>query len=265
MTPLSRLARMFCPFALVLVLAAAPALAQTAEQIAAVQSWLNEQGYDAGPADGMMGARTRNAITLWESEHGQPETGAVSPWMIDMALGSGGEAGAGQGTDDASGGDTGLIAVDPSAESAVSALDGDIAAFSGTGALEFTARDGGAILITDGFPWRPGIPVAPRTIAIVDTAYGIFTAAPDSQVPVPLDSSVVEVPGSTFVPLFLAYDRDAAARSSLADASGIVWSFRQGSLRFELDGYVLEAADPGATIAFGDDGVLLTGFTLSPL
>ena len=56
-----------------------------------------------------------------------------------------------------------------------------------------------------------------------------------------------------------------AARSSLADASGIVWSFRQGGLRFELDGYVLEAADPGATIAFSDDGVLLTGFTLSPL
>ena len=41
MTPLSRLARMFCPFALVLGLAAAPALAQTAEQIAAVQAWLN--------------------------------------------------------------------------------------------------------------------------------------------------------------------------------------------------------------------------------
>ena len=243
MTPLSRLARTFCLFALVLGLAAAPALAQTAEQIAAVQAWLNEQGYDAGPADGMMGARTRSAISLWESEHGQPETGEVSPWMIDM----------------------GQIAVDSSAESAVSALDGDIAAFSGTGALEFSERDGGAILITDGFPWRPGIPVAPRTIAIVDTGYGIFTAAPESQVPVPLESNVVDVPGSTFVPLFLAYDRDAAARSSLADASGIVWSFRQGGLRFELDGYVLEAADPGATIAFGDDGVLLTGFTLSPL
>ena len=259
MTPLSRLARTFCLFALVLGLAAAPALAQTAEQIAAVQAWLNEQGYDAGPADGMMGARTRSAISLWESEHGQPETGEGSPWMIDMALGSGGERGAGQG------GDTGPIAVDSSAESAVSALDGDIAAFSGTGALEFSERDGGAILITDGFPWRPGIPVAPRTIAIVDTGYGIFTAAPESQVPVPLESNVVDVPGSTFVPLFLAYDRDAAARSSLADASGIVWSFRQGGLRFELDGYVLEAADPGATIAFGDDGVLLTGFTLSPL
>jgi len=264
MTPFRAFARLLTPLALVLGLlmgpAIAPAMAQTADQIAAVQAWLNGQGYDAGPADGMMGGRTRSAISAWESEHGQPETGAVSPWMIDMAMGVTAAEGTGQG-DDA----TGLITADPSAESAVSDLNGDITAFSGTGGLEFSEREGGAILITDGFPWRPGIPVAPRTIVIIDTAYGIFTAAPESQVPVPLDANVVEVPGSTFVPLFLAYDRDAAAQSSLADATGIVWQFQQGGLRFELDGYVLEAAEPGATIAFSDDGVLLTGFTLAPL
>jgi peptidoglycan hydrolase-like protein with peptidoglycan-binding domain len=262
MTARRRLARLLPPLALGALLAAGPAFAQTADEIDAVQVWLNQQGYDAGPADGMMGARTRDAISQWESEHGQPATGEVSGWLVEMALG--GPEAAAQGAEpgnDASG----LISVDPSAEDAVSALQGDITAFSGTGALQFSEREDGAIVITDGFPWRPGIPVAPRTIAIVDTTYGIFTAAPDSSVPVPLDNNIVEVPGSAFVPLFLAFDRQAAATSSLADASGIVWRFDQGALRFELEGYVLTAAEPGATIAFSDDGVVLTGFVLAPL
>lgn len=264
MTATARLLRLLSlpALAVVLGLAAVPARAQTADEIAAVQDWLNGQGYDAGPADGMIGSRTRSAISQWETEHGQPATGEVSGWIVEMALGgpAGAADGAGAGNDA-----SGLIAVDPGAESAVSDLQGDITAFSGTGALQFSEREDGAILITDGFPWRPGIPVAPRTIEIVDIEYGIFTAAPDSSVPVPLDNNVVEVPGSTFVPLFLAYDRQAAATSSLADASGIVWRFDQGDLRFELEGYVLTAAAPGATIAFGDDGVVLTGFELSPL
>lgn len=262
MTASRRLARLLPPLALAALLVATPALAQTADEIAVVQVWLNQQGYDAGPADGMMGARTRDAISQWETEHGQPATGEVSGWLVEMALG--GADAAAQGAEpgnDASG----LIEVDPSADSAVSALQGDIEAYAGTGALQFSEREDGAILITDGFPWRPGIPVAPRTIEIVDTTYGIFTAAPDSSVPVPLEDSVVEVPGSAFVPLFLAYDREAAATSSLADASGIVWRFDQGGLRFELEGYVLTADAPGATIAFSDDGVVLTGFVLAPL
>ena len=266
MTATARFFRLLPSLALALLLAAAPgaapALAQTADEIAAVQIWLNDQGYDAGPADGMMGSRTRNAISQWETEHGQPATGEVSGWIIEMALGgpAGAADGAGAGNDA-----SGLISVEPAADSPVSDLQGDITAFSGTGDLEFSAMEDGAILISDGFPWRPGIPVASRTIEIVDIAYGIFTAAPGSSVPVPLDNNVVEVPGSSFVPLFLAYDRQAAATSSLADASGIVWLFDQGDLRFELDGYVLTAASPGATIAFGDDGVVLTGFELSPL
>lgn len=264
MTATARLFRLLPLLALALLLAAAPeaARAQTADEIMAVQDWLNDQGYDAGPADGMMGSRTRNAISQWETEHGQPATGEVSGWIVEMALG--GPAGAADGAE--AGNDaSGLISVDPAAESAVSDLTGDITAFSGTGDLQFSAGEDGAIVISDGFPWRPGIPVAPRTIEIVDVTYGIFTAAPGSSVPVPLENNVVEVPGSTFVPLFLAYDRQAAATSSLADASGIVWRFDQGDLRFELDGYVLTAAAPGATIAFGDNGVVLTGFELSPL
>lgn len=253
---------------LVLALAVSPAAAQTAEDIAAVQGWLNDQGYDAGPADGMMGSRTRNAISEWEIEHGQPATGELSGWIIDMAVsGADGSAGAGQGATDS----TDVIAdpgADPGAgsdsDSAVASLEGDISDFSGTGSLEFNEREDGAILITDGLPWRPAFDFAPRTLTIVDTGYGIFSTAPDSLVPVPLDDDVVDVPGSAFVPLFLALDREAAARSSLADAAGITWRFEQDELRFELDGYVLAASAPGATIAFRSDGVLLTGFSLSP-
>lgn len=249
---------------LVLASAVTPAAAQTAADIAAVQSWLNAQGYDAGPADGMMGARTRNAISEWEIEHGQPVTGELSGWIIDMAVsGADGAAGAGQGAEDSSGG-----IADPGAgsdpDSAIARLEGDIMAFSGTGSLEFNEREDGAILITDGLPWRPDFELAPRTLTIVDTGYSIFSTAPDSLVPVPLDNDVVDVPGSVFVPLFLAQDRQAAARSSLADAAGITWRFEHGGQRFELDGYVLAAPEAGATIAFRGDGVLLTGFTLSP-
>lgn len=247
--PLRR--RLASVLALVLVLLAAPALAQTADDIRAVQDWLNAQGYDAGPADGMMGSRTRNAIRAWEADHGQPETGEVAGWLVEMALA--GEA-------EASG------AADPEAEvsSAVTALEGDATALAGTGDLAFTEREDGSIVITDGFPWRNGVAVAPRTIEIAAVAYGLFTATPESEVPVPLDGEVVDVPGSTFVPLFLALDREAAVQSSLADAEGIVWRFLIGDLRFELDGYVLAAAQPGATIAFEPQGVVLTGFRLVP-
>lgn len=242
----------------VLLGAALPALAQTAEEIRAVQAWLNAQGYDAGPADGMMGSRTRSAIGAWQADHGQPETGEVEGWLVELAMGEGDVPGA-----EALGLDAGAVTTsDPG--SAVSNLEGDIEALAGTGALAFTEREDGAIVVTDGFPWRPGVAVPPRTIEIASAAYGLFTAAPDSQVPVPLDNNVVDVPGATFVPLFLALDREATARSSLADAEGIVWHFLVGDLRFELDGYVLVAARPGATIAFETGGVVLTGFRLIP-
>lgn len=237
--------------ALLLMLGTAPVLAQTADDIRTVQAWLNDQGYDAGPADGMMGSRTRNAIRAWEADHGQPETGEVAGWLVEMALAGGSDA---------------PDAADPVADlpSAITVLEGDAAALAGTGDLAFTERDDGSILIADGFPWRSGVAVAPRTIEIAAVGYGLFTATPESLVPVPLDGEVVDVPGSTFVPLFLALDREAAARSSLADAEGIVWRFLIGDLRFELDGYVLAAAQPGATIAFESQGVVLTGFRLVP-
>lgn len=247
--------------ALVFALVASPALAQTADDIAAVQQWLNDQGYDAGPADGMMGQRTRSAIAAWESEHGREATGELSGWIVDMAV-SGGDGSAAPAGEDGTA--DGTIAV-PEGETTIAALDGDIMAFSGTGGLEFSEREDGTILITDGLAWRPGIAMAPRILEITDTEFGIFSTSAESLVPVPLDDSVVDVPGSAFVPLFLALDREAAARSSLADAAGITWTFRQGGLHFALDGFMLTAEAPGASIAFGADGVVLSGFTLAPL
>jgi len=259
MTLRRRLAALTLPFVLALALAAAPAAAQTAGEIRAVQAWLNEQGYDAGPADGMMGGRTRSAIELWEIEHGRPATGELSDWIVTLATGEtapASEAVADDGADAAAGGD--------SRPSSVSVLVGDARALSGTGPLAFTEREDGAIVVTDGIPWRREIAVAPRIIEIASAEFGLFTATPESMVPVPLETSIVDVPGSTFVPLFLAYDREAAAGGSLADAAGITWRFLAGELRFELDGYVRSATAPGATITFEPDAVVLRGFDIAP-
>jgi len=158
--------------ALFLAFAPQAATAQTQAEVAAVQAYLAQQGYDPGPADGLMGSRTREAIGAFEADRGQPVTGEVSDWIIALA--------------------TGL------------------------------AADSGGV-------------------------------------------GVVEVPGTIFVPLFLAHDLDSAATASLADAAGMTWRFAEGGLRFELDGFALEAAEPGATMAFTESAVILTGFALNPL
>lgn len=41
------------------------------ENIAQAQRWLEELGYNPGPADGVPGLRTRAAVTRFQSEHGQ--------------------------------------------------------------------------------------------------------------------------------------------------------------------------------------------------
>lgn len=45
----------------------------------AVQLRLAELGYEPGPADGMMGPRTRAAVCAFERDHAMPETGKVTP------------------------------------------------------------------------------------------------------------------------------------------------------------------------------------------
>jgi len=43
----------------------------------AAQQKLNELGYDAGTADGIMGARTRTALTQFQADHNLPSTGRL--------------------------------------------------------------------------------------------------------------------------------------------------------------------------------------------
>jgi peptidoglycan hydrolase-like protein with peptidoglycan-binding domain len=49
-------------FALAVMLTSGPAIADSQMEIKAAQALLNILGYEAGPADGVMGAATRQAI-----------------------------------------------------------------------------------------------------------------------------------------------------------------------------------------------------------
>jgi localization factor PodJL len=48
-----------------------------------VQTALNTLGYDAGPADGVMGGRTRRAVMAYEADQGLPRTGRVDAVLRD--------------------------------------------------------------------------------------------------------------------------------------------------------------------------------------
>lgn len=48
-----------------------------------VQSGLSELGYSPGPVDGVLGDQTREAIRKFERDRRLPESGAVSPRVID--------------------------------------------------------------------------------------------------------------------------------------------------------------------------------------
>jgi localization factor PodJL len=50
--------------------------------VSRAQMLLNQLGYDAGPADGLMGARTREAIKSFERKNGLEETGTVSALLV---------------------------------------------------------------------------------------------------------------------------------------------------------------------------------------
>jgi peptidoglycan hydrolase-like protein with peptidoglycan-binding domain len=63
------------------------------EQIQQVQEALKARGYEAGPADGVMGPSTRNAIRTYQSDAGMPVTGQISPELL-TSLDVGGEVAA---------------------------------------------------------------------------------------------------------------------------------------------------------------------------
>lgn len=60
------------------VKAQSPQLSDTRRSIASTQSMLNDMGYLAGPADGVLGPRTRDAIRKFQRDSGIPATGMVT-------------------------------------------------------------------------------------------------------------------------------------------------------------------------------------------
>jgi hypothetical protein len=48
-----------------------------------LQRALNARGFDAGPADGIYGARTRNAVMEWQRQNNLPATGTPTASMMD--------------------------------------------------------------------------------------------------------------------------------------------------------------------------------------
>jgi hypothetical protein len=50
--------------------------------VASVQAELRRRGYDAGPADGVMGGRTRSAILDFQADHGLSRTGRINESLL---------------------------------------------------------------------------------------------------------------------------------------------------------------------------------------
>ena len=48
------------------------------DEVKSIQNVLNNLGYDAGPADGIMGPKTREAIKLYQRDHDLPVTGQLN-------------------------------------------------------------------------------------------------------------------------------------------------------------------------------------------
>ncbi|MEQ8400844.1 MAG: peptidoglycan-binding protein [Roseitalea porphyridii] len=54
--------------------------------IANIQAILNDQGYDAGPVDGIMGGKTREAIIAFQRDNGLEATGNVDQALVEKLL-----------------------------------------------------------------------------------------------------------------------------------------------------------------------------------
>ncbi len=52
------------------------------QQLKTIQTWLKEEGYDPGPADGLMGSATREAIVAFESSRGLVPKGEPSALLL---------------------------------------------------------------------------------------------------------------------------------------------------------------------------------------
>ncbi|MEP4114306.1 MAG: SEL1-like repeat protein, partial [Nitratireductor sp.] len=56
------------------------------QAIRAVQDILNKRGFNAGPADGIMGARTQTAIAAYQAEQGMEPTGKIDEALVRSLL-----------------------------------------------------------------------------------------------------------------------------------------------------------------------------------
>ena len=56
--------------------------ADRAALVKKIQTLLAEQGYDPGPADGVAGAKTRDAVRAYQRENGIAETGQIDGGLV---------------------------------------------------------------------------------------------------------------------------------------------------------------------------------------
>ena len=59
-----------------------PTVAARTELVTKIQDNLNRLGYDAGPSDGLMGRRTRDAVRAFQTTLGITPTGRVSEELV---------------------------------------------------------------------------------------------------------------------------------------------------------------------------------------
>ncbi|MFW2440135.1 MAG: peptidoglycan-binding domain-containing protein, partial [Arenicellales bacterium] len=57
------------------------------DEVKSIQNMLNNLGNDAGPSDGIMGSKTREAIKLYQQDHGLPVTGNLSSESKKILIG----------------------------------------------------------------------------------------------------------------------------------------------------------------------------------
>lgn len=62
--------------------------ATSSYDVTRIQNALRFKGYDPGPADGVLGPRTRNAIRRYQADHGTQVTGEPSRRLQDMLTGT---------------------------------------------------------------------------------------------------------------------------------------------------------------------------------
>jgi localization factor PodJL len=62
-------------------------LSQPLQLISKAQSMLNRQGFDAGPSDGVIGPKTRDAVKAYQRSRGLPQTGIIDRDLIEVLAG----------------------------------------------------------------------------------------------------------------------------------------------------------------------------------